>query len=175
MLWINLQLSVLLFQHKQINPQHTLFELSIFFCFCFGAQCLAVFFSHCTHKAYVLIKTISLHLFWIAFITTGAIKNPSSINMSLISRAEYHFLSFEASEGGAEHILLSNKGRNLFASVCICIMLLRTGCAVLNFGAIWTRDMFRMNTLLINYRTARAGSGATHTGRTYLLWERTLH
>ncbi len=36
------------------------------------------------------------------------------------------------------------------------------GSAVSHFGAIWTRDTFRINTLLIKYRTARAGSGAPH-------------
>ncbi len=47
--------------------------------------------------------------------------------------------------------------------------------AVSHFGAIWTRDTFRSNTLLIKYRTARAGSGALHAGRAYMLRERTLH
>ncbi len=47
--------------------------------------------------------------------------------------------------------------------------------AVSHFGAIGTRDTFRINKLLINYRTARAGSGAPHAGRAYMLRERTLH
>ncbi len=42
-------------------------------------------------------------------------------------------------------------------------VLLRTqGSAVSHFGAIWTRDTFRINTLLIKYRTACAGRGAPH-------------
>ncbi len=51
----------------------------------------------------------------------------------------------------------------------------RGGCccdAVSHFGAIWTRDTFRINKLLIKYRTARAGSGAPHAGRAYMLRER---
>ncbi len=82
---------------------------------------------------------------------------------------------FDASEGGAEHILLSNKSRNM--SVCLFALLLcwetfiqstsrvagvllRTKrSAVSHFGAIMTRDTFRINKLVINYRTARAGSG----------------
>ncbi len=47
--------------------------------------------------------------------------------------------------------------------------------AVSHFGAIWTRDTFRINKLLIKYRTARAGSGASHAGRAYMHRERTLH
>ncbi len=80
---------------------------------------------------------------------------------------------FWASEGGAEHILLSNKGRNLCASVCLLAfllcrepfiqstshiagVLLRTqGSAVSQFGAIWTRDTFRVNKLLINVHVAQ--------------------
>ncbi len=80
---------------------------------------------------------------------------------------------FDASEGEAEHILLSNKSRNM--SVCLFALLLcwetfiqstsrvvlRTKrSAVSHFGAIWTRDTFRINKLVVNYRTARAGSGA---------------
>ncbi len=49
------------------------------------------------------------------------------------------------------------------------------GSAVSHFGAIWTRDTFRINKLLIKYRTARAGSGALHAGRAYMIRERTLH
>ncbi len=72
-------------------------------------------------------------------------------------------------------------------SACIFIMsrtdhpidFTRGGCvaadAVSHFGAIWARVMFRINTLLINYRTARAGSSAPHAGRAYMLRERTLH
>ncbi len=41
--------------------------------------------------------------------------------------------------------------------------------AVSHFGAIWTRDMFKINELLIKYRTARAGSGAPH--RAYMCSE----
>ncbi len=52
---------------------------------------------------------------------------------------------------------------------CVADVLLWTqGSAVSHFGAIWTRDMFRINKLLINYRTARAGSGALHAGRVYI-------
>ncbi len=47
--------------------------------------------------------------------------------------------------------------------------------AVSHFGAIWTRDTFRINKLLVKYRTARAGSGAPHADRAYMLRERTLH
>ncbi len=31
-----------------------------------------------------------------------------------------------------------------------------------HYGAIWTRNTFRINTFLINYRTAQAVSGAPH-------------
>ncbi len=84
---------------------------------------------------------------------------------------------------GSEHILLSNKGRNICAYVYLFAfllcrepfiqltsrlagVLLRTqGCALSHFGAIWKRDMFRINKLLINYTTAQAGSSAPHAGR----------
>ncbi len=103
-----------------------------------------------------------------------------SFEASVVINTEYSKLQRE----GAEHILLSNKGRNLCVSVCICIMsrtvhrinfmhggvLLRTqGSAVSHFGAIWTRDMFRMNNILINYRAW------AYISRTYKLRERTLH
>ncbi len=55
------------------------------------------------------------------------------------------------------------------------VLLQTQGSAVSQFGAIWTRDMFGINKLLINYRTARARSGAPHVGRAYMLRERTLH
>ncbi len=65
-------------------------------------------------------------------------------------------INTQYSEGGAEHILLSNEGRNLCASVCLSAFLLNrelfiqsTLCvegellrtqwsAVSHFGAIWT-------------------------------------
>ncbi len=103
---------------------------------------------------------------------------------------KYHFLSFEASVvinteylKRRRDIFLSNISRNLCASVCLFAFLLcgepfiqstsrvagvlqRTqGSAVSHFGAIWTRDTFRINKLLIKYRTAQAGSGAPHAGR----------
>ncbi len=55
-------------------------------------------------------------------------------------------------------------------------VLLRTqGSAVLHFGAIWTRDTFIINKLLINYRTAGARSSVLHAGMAYMLREQTLH
>ncbi len=111
-----------------------------------------------------------------------------SIDASVVISTEYSKLRKE----GGEHILLSNKGRNLYASVCLFAFLLcqgpfiqsishmagvflwTQGSAVLHFAAIWTRDTFRINKLLIN-RTARAGSGVPQACRVYMLRERTLH
>ncbi len=94
---------------------------------------------------------------------------------------------FEASEGGAEHIFLSNRGRNLCASVCLhfyyvenrssndftrggCVAV--TQCRILvQYGHVTRSELIN----LINYRTERAGSGAPHAGRAYMLRERTLH
>ncbi len=104
------------------------------------------------------------------------------------------FLSFEASV--VINIEYRGRGLNIFfslikagISVCLSVCLhfyyvenrsssvfLRTqGSAVSHYGAIWTRNTFRINTLLINYRTARAVRGALHAGRAYMLRERTLH
>ncbi len=62
----------------------------------------------------------------------------------------------------------SNRLQAVCSRVCCCD-------AVSHFGAIWTRDTFRINKLLINYRTAWAGSGVPHADRAYMLRERTLH
>ncbi len=66
------------------------------------------------------------------------------------------------------HPIDFTRGGCVAATQCCCD-------AVSHFGAIWTRDTFRIKKLLINYRTARAGSGAPHAGRAYMLRERTLH
>ncbi len=68
------------------------------------------------------------------------------------------------------HFYVKNRSSNRLHAwrVCCCD-------AVSHFGAIWTRATFRINKLLINYRTARAGSGTPHAGRAYMLRERTLH
>ncbi len=136
------------------------------------------------------IKKIFLCVPSISWLNTKA--GPNTI-FELRSFGSNQHRIFEASEEGAEHILVSNKGRNLCATVglfafllCrelfiqstsrVAGLLLRTqGSAVLHFAAIWTCDTFRMNQLLINYRTVRARSGAPHAGRAYMLRERTLY
>ncbi len=80
------------------------------------------------------------------------------------------YLIFEASEGRGQNIIFSL----IKAGMSVCLfafllcresfiqstshvagVLLRTqGSAVSHFGAIWTRYRFRINKLLINYRTA---------------------
>ncbi len=95
---------------------------------------------------------------------------------------------FEASEGGAEHFLLSNKGRNLCVSVCLFAFLCREAFiqstshvagVLLGPKGVQCRILVQYghatHSELINYRAARAGSGTPHAGRAYMLRERTLH
>ncbi len=96
---------------------------------------------------------------------------------------------FKASEGGAEHILLSNKGRNLCVSaVCLHFYYVENyssnrlhACWVCCCGPKPVQCLILVQyghakcSELINYRTAWAGCGSPHKGRVYMLRERTLH
>ncbi len=119
------------------------------------------------------LRVLSLGLVWIPFFELRSFG---------IINTEYSKLRRE----GAEHFLLSNKSRNLCAYVCLFAFLVcrepfiqwlhawRVCCCGLK--GVQCRILVQYGhatcSELINYRTARARSGALHAGRAYMLRER---